>query len=117
MSGTVKQGSKITIAVKETFVSDGFFLATVGHPFKDEYDIDVRWADGGTVSQTELGRKMSEARMGNLSGIVGPAKAGTTRTNEIVVSDQYDMSQPGIYKIQVKRRDVKSNTITVKVVP
>jgi len=68
------------------------------------------------VSQTELGRNMKR-NMSSLSGITGSVKAGTTRTNEIVVSDQYDMSQPGIYKIQVKRRDVKSNTITVKVVP
>jgi translation initiation factor 2 gamma subunit (eIF-2gamma) len=54
-------------------------------------------------------------------GIVVELKAGQTMKNKVVISDSYDITQPGKYLVQVRCGvvcgGVKSNTITLTVVP
>ncbi|MFZ0480659.1 MAG: hypothetical protein WAL71_16080 [Terriglobales bacterium] len=110
---TEKSGSKITIMVKETVLSDGPDGLIVGRP--TQYDVDVRGIAGKLAPKTELGERLNGISNGSRESFY--AKTGEVSSGEIVVSDLYDMSQPGKYLIQVFRRSDKSNTITVTVVP
>jgi hypothetical protein len=110
-----KPGAKITIMVKETFISDGIDGMTVGEP--PHYGVVVREVGGKMAPYTELGQKMNEGPVEVTTDILFDVKAGTTWNNKIIASEMYDMSRPGKYLIQVVRRSVKSNTITLTVIP
>jgi len=109
----VKSGSKIVLDIKETFISDGVDGEILGQD--SPYGLDVRLADGKAALLTERGRKWN--RPINGSGFSFGVKAGTKWNNNLVVSDIYDMTQAGKYSVQVNRGKLKSNTITVTVIP
>lgn len=109
----LKSGSKIVIAIKETFISDGVDGVVIGDD--SPYGLDVRLADGKTALLTEFGHKWNQPING--SGFVFDVKAGTTWNNKLLVSDIYDMSQVGSYLVQVIRGKLKSNAIKITVVP
>ena len=110
----VKSGAKIEVIVRETFVTSGFEGMTVGEP--THYAVEVR-ADGKMAAETRLGKELNESPIKVTTNVLFDVKAGVTWKNKVFPSELYDMSQPGKYLIQVTRRSVKSNTITVTVVP
>jgi hypothetical protein len=109
----VKSGSKIVVGIKETFTSDGVDGINTG--LESQYGLDVLLANGKAATFTEQGRKWNWPEIG--SGFVYDVKAGRTDNSHLVVSDIYDMTQPGKYSVQVNRGKLKSNTITLTVVP
>jgi len=111
----VKSGSKIEVLVKETFLTSGSEGMTVGEP--TQYTVEVRAVDGKMAPETRLGKELNEGPIKVTTNVLFDVKAGVTWKNKVFPSELYDMSQPGKYLIQVTRRSVKSNTITVTVVP
>jgi hypothetical protein len=111
-----KSGAKIVIEVNGKFISDGFSGACTG---ESAYRVDVYDADGRPAPETERGREVSSRGpvVPITSCIAVNVKAGATWKDRMVVSDLYDMGKPGKYLIQVIRGDVKSNTITMTIVP
>jgi hypothetical protein len=99
------------------------------------YRVDAHDTQGGVPPETELGRQSGNSGdtppqwlgpnpvPGREDMRVASNRPGQEHTQVIAVSDLYDLSQPGQYTIQVRRWDdetktwVKSNTITVTVIP
>jgi hypothetical protein len=84
------------------------------------YMVDVTVVDNGAAAlDTERGRqwKKDGGTRQLTSGPIVLLKPGKTRKGSLVISDLYDLTHPGKYSVQVRRATVKSNTITVAVVP
>jgi hypothetical protein len=111
----VRSGSKIEVTVKETFVKSGVDGMTVGEPI--QYAVEVRAVNGKMAPETRLGKELNGGPIKVTTNALFDVKAGVTWKNKVFPSELYDMSQPGGYSIQVSRRSVKSNKVTVTVVP
>ena len=118
----VKAGSELVLEISAKNVSDhdvnnsGYFTAAANYVFY------ITREGGNTVPEKEsLKAIRSGRRMDSL--VFGTLKTGEAATESVILSDYYDFGRPGNYKIQVLRerepggKGVKSNTITVTVVP
>jgi hypothetical protein len=108
----VKPGAKIALDIKENFTSDGVDEMHMGQ--ESQYGLEVRLADGKTAPLTERGKKWNQPQG---SMIAFNVRAGTVWKKQLVVSDIYDMTQPGKYEVEVNRGTLKSNVVTVTVAP
>ena len=120
----VKAGAELKINVKLNNTGQRTFVSSkwVGGP-DYSFKIDVRDAGGRTVPFSEKHRRMLQGKVPSGSSqhyYVGP---GETFQQHRVVNDQYDLSAPGTYNIQVHRFDeasgvdVKSNTLAITITP
>ena len=91
-----------------------------------QYTIDVRDGRGHPVALSEHGRirlNRSPTSRLTISEVVYSVKPGETLTDVAVVTELYDLSQPGKYTIRVSREiprefgkgTVKSNPVTITV--
>jgi hypothetical protein len=121
--GTVKSGSKVAIQIVMTNVSGRVLMFNGESSAEELYEATVRDAHGNMAPDTEHGRKRrekmkeNEGLIPNYSGHGFALKSGETGKYELVISDQYDMSQPGKYSVQVTGWGAKSNTVPVTVTP
>ena len=118
--------AKVTLAmIKGCPYSEGKRMA------ESEYTVDVRDRSGNPPPES----KYSKAIKGKDTGrpamvfvnsgelLAFDRKPGDTFTRDLDVSGLYDLSQPGNYTVQVSRFDdesktwVKSNTVTITIVP
>jgi hypothetical protein len=116
-STSVKAGSKVIVSITPTNRSDHKIHFRV-EPMDYRYEVTVYDAQNKMAMETERGRKVkgASAKMSYLGGSFW-LDPGESRKDELAVSDLYDMSRPGKYRIQVSRKGAKSNTITINVVP
>src|ERR1700722_196336 len=116
---TIKAGAKVTIHIGMTNTSDKpIGLRALIQDYG--YIVDLTVVDNGTAAlDTERGRqwKKDGGTRQLTSGPIVLLKPGETRKGSLVISDLYDLTHPGKYSVQVRRGTVKSNTITVAVVP
>ena len=117
----LKNTSDREIAVGRTSVSQAEF----------HYLVDVRDGKGHPAPNTEYGRRIMGREAGERTIIFSSGdalftlKPNETLEDEAVVSKLYDLSRPGKYFIQAIRKplekvstgQVKSNTITITIVP
>ena len=116
-SVSVKAGSKVIVSVTATNHSDHNIPFRV-EPADYRYEVTVYDAQNNMAMETERGRKVKGAlgRMSHL-GASSWLNPGESTKDELAVSDLYDMSRPGKYRVQVSRKGANSNTITINVVP
>jgi hypothetical protein len=93
------------------------------------YHIEVSKEDGKSAQLTSFGHQLyvkpidQSPLMSKMSRAVELLKPGQTVKPTLLASRVYDLSQSGVYKLQVERRIpftdtfVKSNVITVTVTP
>jgi hypothetical protein len=89
------------------------------------FDIDVRDSGDKPVPETPYGLKMHGKDTHGWRGgsvFAGTAHPGDKIEEELILSEEYDMSKPGDYTVQVVERNpkfevVKSNSITITIVP
>ena len=115
--GSVKAGSEVIIRITPTNRSDHRIRFRV-EPMDYRYQVTVYDAQNKMAMETERGRKVKGAS--GMTVYLGGSfwlDPGESRKDELAVSDLYDMSRPGKYKVQVSRKGAKSNTITINVVP
>jgi hypothetical protein len=117
VQSTVKAGEKVAIEIAHTNTSkrpivlgpvedEGYLPdVTVGGNAAIDTDRGRRWKNDGGVNEETSGPGFP------------PTKPGETAKRILVISDLYDLTHPGTYSVQVRRLAVKSNTITVVVVP
>jgi len=117
---TFKAGSEIALDISVTNTS--------GHQI--EYDpgitslvFDVKDAEGKPVPLTPGGQDLRKQYGIGHGQVIPVPQDKTASAGEVIISGLYDLSQPGVYTIQVSRFDsetktwVKSNTITLTVTP
>jgi hypothetical protein len=118
-----KSAVKVTITVKNVtrrrIVVDKLLGGETGE-FLHEFD--VRNARGEPAAETEYYRGFKEGGPDGIYEIMGhPLEPGESLVDNVTLSKLYDLSLPGRYTIQARRRDsesktyVKSNTITLTV--
>jgi len=126
---SVKAGSVVEVKVEEKNISDrdvpgadAFSPSTTFCRWK------VRDNLGKQVPMTEYGLKANHLaspdgvpRISSGSSFSSPLGPGQTMTQNLALSKEYDLSNPGKYAIQAissdGETDVKSNTITLTVTP
>jgi hypothetical protein len=115
---TVKAGEKVVIQIAVTNTSDK--SRGLGPANAEGFMVDVTVVGNGAAPDTELGRKWKHkhgAMAGTWGGPIRGVEPGETTKRALVISDLYDMTRPGQYTVQVSRPPLKSNTITITVVP
>jgi hypothetical protein len=122
---TVKVGSEVRVDVQLKNTSDVDIV--FGDLSRSIYDMDVRNSKGEQAPETERMRKIHtpEQTGARFEGsiISDKLEPGNTVEEYISVDKYYDMTKPGKYTIQFQRTDrltkktVKSNTITITVMP
>ena len=93
------------------------------------YMIDVRDGQGNSAVETPLGKAIRSGtafRIGStVRGLGEPSpklQPGKSKTDEVLLNRLYDLTQPGRYTVQVRRRDdtsgtaPKSNMITITII-
>jgi len=124
----VRTGSEVKLGIATKNISDQtiYHIVLTGKPGR-YLDIAIRDSKGNPVQETPHGRKVhgTELNRQPWSGSVFtgryPIKPGETFEETINLSQEYDLSQPGTYSIQVLRSDVitehdiktKLNTVAV----
>lgn len=81
--------------------------------------VDVTAAGNGTAPDNDRGRDWKR-NGGERQSISGPGfllKPGQTNEGPLVISDLYDLSRSGKYSVRVRRGTIRSNIITVVVIP
>jgi hypothetical protein len=114
---TVKAGEKVAIEIAQTNTSDRPIV--LGYVEDEGYLADVT-VGGNAAVDTDRGRQWKKDggfRQETSGPGFPPTKPGETSRRMLVISDLYDLTHPGTYSVQVRRGTVKSNTITVVVVP
>ena len=130
---SVKVGSPVALKVicKNTSNHD---IKVVTEIHNYHLKVDVRDAKGNLVPDTPLGSiwnghgepDMARITPEDLKGnaVYGTLKPGESSISELNVAKRYELSRPGKYTIQVQIADfedpsrlVKSNTITVTLIP
>ena len=100
--------------------------AAAGGPGRDgpAFDLDVRDSVGKPAPETPYGLKMHGKDTAWRGGSIfaATARPGDKIEEELILSEEYDMSAPGEYTVQAKERNpkfevVKSNRIAITVVP
>jgi hypothetical protein len=88
------------------------------------FDLDVRDGEGKLVSETPRGLILHGKDPRPWSGSIfsTAAQPGEEIVEELVLSEEYDLSKPGKYTVQLRERNpkfqtVKSNTVTFTLVP
>jgi hypothetical protein len=117
VQSTVKAGEKIAIEIAHTNTSKRPIV--LGPVDDDGYLPDVT-VGGNAAIDTVRGRQWkNDGGVTEESSGPGfpPTKPGETAKRILVISDLYDLTHPGTYSVQVRRGTVKSNTITVVVLP
>lgn len=115
---TAKAGAKVVVHIAITNTSDKPIAL---HAEIEDYGfmVDVTAVGHGTALDTDRGREWK--KNGGMRGVTsGPGfllNPGETTNGPLVISDLYDLSRPGKYSVQVSRGAVKSNAITLTVVP
>jgi hypothetical protein len=125
---SVSVGSDVRLKV--TFVNNteqdirypGAGLPTRNGPV---FDIDIRDSGGKPAQETTYGLRMHGKDVRPWSGgsvFAATAHPGDKIEEELILSKEFDMSNPGDYTVQVRERNpklqvVKSNSITITVVP
>jgi hypothetical protein len=114
---SVTAGSKVMVSITPMNRSDHRIRFRV-EPMDYRYQVTVYDAQNNMAMETERGRKVKggSAKMSHLGGSFW-LDPGESRKDQLAVSNLYDMSRPGKYKVQVSREGAKSNTITIDVVP
>ncbi len=125
---TVKAGSMVVVRVRKTSRSDHEIarVAANGSPYGYEYE--VHNSNGQLLERKTLKNSRGWILDGG-PGIVRGSKdmvlqPGETQTATAIISDWFDLSQPGTYSIQLLQHVsslpqspvVKSNTIEIRVV-
>jgi hypothetical protein len=112
---TSKAGSRVIVDVSLTNTSSGRVLLPGGggEDMLPWYTIQVRRKDGTPVPDSQLvqARKRESAKplppgmfkVDNYSRIAGEMQPGQTLKERVVLSDLYDMSEPGDYVVQAQR--------------
>ncbi len=119
---TVKAGSGVVVEVRKTNLTDHVLLIGGGINPDGDYAYDVR-RDGVLVPETEEARNENARRMKEPRSYEGGSLIDSsvpphrTATQTIGVSRYRDMIQPGKYTIQLQQGKVKSNIVTVTVIP
>jgi len=120
---TSKAGSKVIVDVLLTNTSSGRVLlpAGGGEDILLWYTIQVRRKDGTPVPESQLiqaqKRESSKPlppgmfKVDNYSRIMGELQPGQTAKDRVVLSDLYDMSQPGDYVVQAERIEPANGAI------
>ena len=87
------------------------------------FDLDVRDGEGKPVSETPRGLILhgKDPRPWSGSSFSTAAHPGETIEEELVLNEEYDLSKPGKYTVQLRERNpklqaVKSNTVTFTLV-
>jgi hypothetical protein len=133
---TVKLGLPILMKVKMENVSDHEIgYGTVDFPKSGEswrdFDILITDENGKPVPKTERGERLrptkGRTRKGPPSDIVSAFRMtiqpGAVRETPVDLAKDYELSKPGVYKVQAERADwksgttVKSNTIRLTLTP
>jgi hypothetical protein len=135
----IKVGSEVRLDVTTKNVSNQtiyMFFSTA--PGRDP-EIHLRDSKGNPVLETPYGQKVHGTDpnrrpfSGSVFGYQETLKPGETFEEKLNLSEEYDLSKPGEYTIQVRRHDVlseddlksksrtvafvKSNTITITITP
>jgi len=115
---TVEVGAEVAIQIAMTNTSDQPIPL---HAEIEDYGYVVDVAAPGNVAATDTERGREWRRNNGMrQSTSGPGtllNPGETTKGKLAINDLCDLSRPGKYSIQVHRGDVKSNTITVTVVP
>ena len=122
-TGIEKAGSPVTVLVTLTNHSKRTVSSSLID--YDEYcTIDVRDVQGNSVPETEYLRKLrAPGRRKSGHGLTSQYKPGETWQEKVPITDYFDVSRPGKYKIRLERQlpeepgkgSVKSNLLTVTV--
>jgi len=118
---TVKTGADLKVEVTMTNTSnhDIFYRADLGGVLLP-FAFDVRDSEGKVVSETPQGLKAHGKDRAGGSYLAVPLHPGESIHRERVLSNEFDFSKPGKYRVEVFREAgatvVKSNTITITVV-
>jgi uncharacterized protein (DUF58 family) len=121
---TVRAGSEVRVEATLRNISNHEIGVLRSSPNSD-YFIDVQDAHGRSVALTELGRKLRapDAVRVTPSNVLYPVAPRATLVDEIIISQLFDLSHPGGYTIEAKRKIpdelgagiVTSNKVTVVV--
>jgi len=128
---TFKVGSKIELQIALANTSNRSLAVWKenGEPSAelDGFGIVVQDGNGASAHETKYGRAVTgkeESTEGRVSsGVGGSLPPGETFKDATVLNKLFDLSEAGKYKVQVLRTDpaskaaVKSNTITITVIP
>lgn len=85
------------------------------------FSLEVADVHGVSATPTELGRNIAQRLGTHATSFIGLHSAQAEATNQFIITDFYDLSEPGVYTVQVSRRDestgvpVRSNTTTITV--
>jgi hypothetical protein len=116
----VKSGSPVVIEITHTNVSKQDAVYTWMSRM-DNYTILVSRDDRKVVGETEKLRDFKDAIAGKSNKVIRSSirqtvlKAGEQRHLHLVLTDYYDLSEPGRYRIQILEGLLQSNRITVEV--
>jgi hypothetical protein len=115
VSRAVKAGSPVVVEVKTTNVLNKGILV-------DPHGLTVKvWRkDDGAVERMALeprSTKPASDVVAVYSAVLVDLDARQTMTDKIAIDKLYDMSTPGKYEMQVEREGVKSNMVTVNILP
>jgi hypothetical protein len=128
----VQAGAPVKVTVITTNISSQQidFYVNTSERAGWAYGVDVRDENGNTPPDTKLGRTFKYQKSPNvgpgtfltMNGAFSSIQPGAATSDLIDVSTLYDFSLPGKYSIQMQRFGdhdvlVKSNTITVTIVP
>ncbi|PYX10063.1 MAG: hypothetical protein DMG88_03995 [Acidobacteria bacterium] len=134
LQNPVKAGSEVRIEMVVTNISNREITVSrsngEGQAEFSGYTAEVRDRKGNLSSETKYGRGLKgeggtpEAPTVTVTNdILFPLQPGKKLKDMLIVSRLWDMSQPGVYSIQVQRTDpdtgilVRSNSVTVTVTP
>lgn len=117
---TVKAGSSVDVEVAKTNISDRQLNNSRTNNPGEYYSFDIR-RDGVPALPTETLKRLRKPNEGIVprmtSVIFGNLAPHETFKETVSVSSYWDMAQPGKYSIELHQGKVKSNTVTVTVVP
>jgi len=115
---TMKVGEDLKVEVTMTNSTDHDVFYKADFP---PFMIEVRDNDNKKVSETEYGRKVHGKNRPGGSYFAMPMHPGESIRRQPVLSQEFDLSQPGKYSIQAIRQVddmvVKSNMVSITVVP
>jgi hypothetical protein len=123
---SVKAGAPVRLEVSTTNISQSALTLSKSNPGM-EYEFIVLSENGKPVTESAALKRMKDRRrpivIYRLSNEV--LNSGESTRETVVITDYYDLSQPGEYSIQVERQVpeqygrgiVKSNTVKVTITP
>jgi|ERR1035438_1167713 hypothetical protein len=126
LDNSVKAGGKIMVRATATNESD--HLITFHNTSRDcDYTFRVLTNTDAPAPETEYKKQLKCSRdSGELEitgrNIIVPLKPGESSSEEVLITDLYNISAPGTYAVQVDRTfpevgHFQSNVVTVKVSP